>query len=786
MKYEAVTSSSQFPFPNHNIDPKDKGADWCMAYAKAALYSWLWVGAKAIFSNNGGDYAKYKMYAQGKQPIDIYKKTFGVDSVTNETQLVVDWSVRAVVSGYREKFISRILKQDYGIVCTPIDIEAKTKMNDYYATLKAKLATRQLLLQQNPELASHPMISLQSGEPLDIEELEMRMEMGEQFNRAKDAEMAIGYGFYINDYKHKRKQWLENIFDTGVAGYKEWLGDDNLPKFRVCDNENVVVSVSQDGTFKDIVHAGELIYVPLVDLAVMKDADGGALFTDKELEEFAVSATKMWGNPMTLGNGNNFMKPWDKFKAQVLDIYFYTWNDSVYRVAPDENGNLDFRKADFGRGRKSQNYKRNRIKYVYKCKWVVGTDKCYDFGMVEDQKRSVEPKKMAETTLPFKFVALNFYNMRAQGFMERLIPYLDDLQNTYIKIQNFKNRAVPSGWWIDMSALEAVAMKKGGKDMTPQQLLQMFFETGVLVGRSEEEGGSPRPNNWKPVIPIENTAASELAMFYQDVLTTISAIEKITGYNDVTMGQAPSKTLVPGYETAQQSTNEAIFPVQFAEESLCLQLAADVYTRIQQGVQKSGAITGYAPGLNTNTLKFIEISPDISLKEVGIELEKESTQDEKAWLMSVMAQDIAAGYLTSADAVTLVNTKNVKQAQEIWAYKSRRAKEQMQNEKMQQLQSTNQANLQAASIAQQTALQTLQMQGQIEIQKKQIEVQGEIQKTAMKIQAEKEIALQSNWAKMNIAETTGLAKIHSTDLAGEHNLQKQALANNKPSSTSSN
>ena len=309
-----------------------------------------------------------------------------------------------------------------------------------------------------------------------------------------------------------------------------------------------------------------------------------------------------------------------------------------------------------------------------------------------------------------------------------------------MKIQNFKNRAVPSGWWIDLSALESIAMNKGGKNMEPRELLQMFAETGILLGRSEEEGGNPRSQNWKPILPIENNAASELAMFYQDLVGTISAIEKMTGYNDVTMGQASSKTLVPGYETGQQSTNEALYPLSFAEENITLQLAEAVMCRMQQGIEKGG-ISGYAPALNSNVLRFIQLSPDLALRDYGIELEKKTSDDEKAWLLQLMQVDIQNGVLSSADAITLVNTKNAKQAQGIWAYKVRKAKEQMQQDKMQQIQQQNQGNQQAAMIAQQTAMQTLQMQGQIDLKKKQIEAQAELQKTQMKIESEESITV---------------------------------------------
>ncbi|MEO7140841.1 MAG: hypothetical protein ABIY51_11270, partial [Ferruginibacter sp.] len=688
MTYNAVNANAQYPFPKDNIDPKLKNKEWCMAYAKATYFDWNFVGNRSIFSANGGQYAKYRLYALGQQPQSQYKTWMGVDSVTNDTQLVVDWSIRSIVSGYRDKAISRLMREDFGIVCTPIDIQAKSEMDSYYNELRAKLAVRQLLIQQNPELASHPLISLKSGDPLDVEELEIRMELGEQFNRAKDAEMAIDLGFYENDYKTKRRKVFEDLFDIGVAGYKDWLGDDNKAKFRVVDTENIITSVSVDGTFKDIVHAGEVIDVSFKELATIKDDDGELMFTDKELIEFASSLVGQFSNPRQLGLATGYLKPWDRFKCKVLDVEFFTYNDSVYRDAPDENGNNDFRKADYNRGRKSEKYIRKKIQYVYKCKWIVGTDKCYDWGMCYDQKRSVDVKKKAKTKLSYNFYAYNFYQMRAQGFMERLVPYLDDYQLTMLKIQNFKNRAVPSGWWIDLSALESVAMNKGGKSMEPGDLIKMFMETGVLLGRSEDEGGQPRSQNWKPIIPIENTAASELAMFYQDLISTITAIEKMTGYNDVTMGQASSKTLVPGYETAQQSTNEALYPMAFAEEWLTLQLAENVLCRMQQGIKKGG-IEGYAPALNSNLLRFIELSPDLALRDYGIEIEKKTSDDQKMWLLQLMSADIQNGFLDSSDAVTLVNTKNVKQAQGIWSFKVKRAKQQMQQEKMAQIQAQN-------------------------------------------------------------------------------------------------
>ena len=778
MQYQQISSAGQFPYPENNIDPAKKNADWCRQYAQAAYYDWQFVYPKGIFSGNGGDYSKFRLYALGKQPNSQYKKWLGVDETTNNTWLSLDWSIRSIVSGYRDKAISRLVSTDYNIVATPIDMLAKSEMDSYYASIKAKLAVRELMMQQNPELANHPLLAIDSKEPMDMEELEMRMEFGEQFNRSKDAEMAINLAFYQNDYKTKRRKIFEDLFDLGVAGVKDYLTDDGKPGFRVVDPECVITSFDKNGDFSNIVHAGEIIDVPLVELATVRDDEGNTVFNDDDLIQFASTIAGQFGNPRLLGLGTGWMKPYDKFKCKVLDIEFYTYNDRVYRDTVDEQGNPDFRKADYGRGKKSEKYTRKKIQYVYKCKWIIGTDKVYDWGMCYDQKRPNDIKKKAKTRLSYTFYAYNFYQMKAQGMMERLIPYIDDYQLTMLKIQNFKNRAVPSGWWIDLSALEKVAMTKGGQDMSPQELLQMFFDTGVLLGRSDNDGGTPQSANWRPVIPIENTAASELSMFYNDLVSTISAIEKMTGYNDVTLGQASSKTLVPGYESGQQSTNEALYPLAFSEENISLRLAEAMLTRTQQAL-KMGDITGFAPALNSNSLTFMQISPDIAWRDYGVELEKRPTQDQKAWLMQMMQMDIANGYLNTADAVILVNTKNVKEAQMIWAYRVKKEKERQSQQKMAEIQAQQQGNQQAAQIAQQTEMQKMQMQAQLEIQKEQIRVQGELEKERMRIESAERIALAHNSAKVQVASDTASAKENSAHIAGQSSILKQQLANQK-------
>ena len=786
MKYVDINSGAGYAYPDHNVPADKKGKDWCMKYAQAAYYDYMTAYPKGVFYSNGGDYEKFRMYALGKQPINQYKSMLGVDMQTLNTQLVVDWSVRSIISPYRDSAISRLMREDYSFICVPVDSLAKSEESAYYAKMRAKILMREILQQQNSELADNPLLQADKNDPVDLEELEMRIMNGEQFNRSMDAEMAIELGMYENNYKAFRRAIFEDLFDYGVCGYREWLGDDNKAKFERVNPGSVICSYAKDGSFSDCVHAGVVTDVSLIDLAALTDEDGNPMFTETELQEFASSVAGKWGNPSTVNMNRRvgFLKPYDKFKCKVLDIYFYTYNEQTYTDRTDKNGNPVFRMEVSGRGELTNvRYKRKRIKYVYKCKWIVGTEKCYDWGMCYDQKRSPNPAKKALTRLPIQLRAYNFDEMRAQGFMERLIPFIDDYQLTMLKVQNWKNRSVPSGWWINMDMLENVAKNKGGKNMTPKELLQMFFDSGIIMGRMLNDAGDPLPGNIQPILPMQNSVMQELAGYYQELTNIVMAIERITGYNSITTGDPNPKTLVPGYQIAEQSTNDALAPIAYAEEQLCLALAEDVLSRMQQGVKK-GKIEGYAPyqtALGTSTMRFMEISPELPLREYGIELHRRTTEQDRAMIFQWVQEDIRLGYLSTSDAIAILYTHNAKQAISILAYRIKKAKEEIQRSELEKIKLNNDGNAQAVMLTAQTAKEQKMMEYAHEQELEKIRAQKELAITQMKIESQERIALHSDQTKLAVSDVTGTAKITSTHVAGEKANEKQMIANEKSS-----
>jgi hypothetical protein len=751
-------------YPPNDINPRDKDIRWGMKYAKAAWSDWNYTIPRTCFYNAADKYEELRLYANGKQPINKYKKLLSVDEQTDNTWLVVDWSVRPIVPKFRDIALSRLVQQEYNIQATPIDPEAKGELDQYYAQAKAKIAMRKLLEQQDPELANHPMVQPQPGDPMDFEELEMRIEFGEQFNRSKDAEQAIQLMFYENDLKVMRRRWFESFFDCGPAGYKAWLGTDGRPKCRDVNPEAVVTNWCRFADFRDLLHAGEVIDVSLVDLATMRDPNGQPYFNQEQIEEMKNNVAGKWSNPAMVGRSTNYFKNYDKERVKVLDIQFYSYNELNFERNVNRRGNLMFNEADWDkRNNKKDKYLRKKIKVVYEIKWIIGTDYAYDFQLKKDTKRSNDPSKMANTTLDYKFFAPNFYEMRTLSMMERLLPLADEYQMTIYRIQNHINRMVPNGWWVDLDALENVALNKGGENMKPVDLLQMFFETGILVGRSRDIMGDNV--NYKPIIPVENNSYEQLRAMYEHLQLTITQMQSIIGLNELTDGSTPNaKTLNGVASMAVESTNNSLFPIQFGERFLLESLANDMLLLMKQAVKK-GDVEGYAKALNSNTLQFIKASESLSMRDYGIMLDERPSDDQKQMLLMQIQQDQAMGLLDSADALYLLNVYNVKQAQQMLAYKVRKNREAQEKAKMAINQQTIEGQQQSAMMTEQAKQQTMQLEWQLKTQYMMQEKEMDMQIKQQELQL-----------KYGMNNENNQTKIAVTAMANE---SKETIAENK-------
>lgn len=83
---------------------------------------------------------------------------------------------------------------------------------------------------------------------------------------------------------------------------------------------------------------------------------------------------------------------------------------------------------------------------------------------------------------------------------------------------------------------------------------------------------------------------------------------------------------------------------------------------------------------------MVEADKDLALRDFAIRLELKPTDEQKQMVVNIMMQDIQNGFLDTSDIFTILNVYNMKQAEQMLAFKVKKNKEKAQQNAMQQQQ----------------------------------------------------------------------------------------------------
>jgi hypothetical protein len=319
--------------------------------------------------------------------------------------------------------------------------------------------------------------------------------------------------------------------------------------------------------------------------------------------------------------------------------------------------------------------------------------------------------------------------MKAYGMMEQLIPIADAIQIAWYRLQNAINQARPKGIMIEMGALEDIPLGKGGKKLTPMEVLDLYNKTGALIYRKADAQG--RMTNYKPIEELENGLGSDILSYWQIIQNNIQLIRDITGMNEFTDGSTPDpRSLTTIAKLANEGTNNSLGTVIVGEKRLLEEVASDVILRLQDVVQR-GEVRGYIRSLGSNTMNFIKVHPNIALHEYGIFLEDKPTDEQRAMLLQELSQYKQTGLIMPEDAFMIENTDNLKVAQQILAYKIKKRKEENQAYELSKMQENGRIQQESAVVAEQAKQQTFMLESKV---KKEVEtLKGSVQKELLNI-----------------------------------------------------
>lgn len=813
-------------YPDAQIDPRDKGYDWILQYVKAAYNDSRGYMPSAQTNIGGGlKMEEIDLYTAGKQSVDKYKKMMSPGGIAENDWRSIDWTPPAFLSKYREIAISKLLQKKFDLQAFAIDPLAKSEEDAHLNQIKVKIMMREAAMQAGSELANSPVLAPQPGEPEDMEQLAIYKEHGYKHQMSIQAENAFNLIFQQNDIDEIRKAYEKNLYDYGIAALTQWIDENGMTKLRAIDMHNFGCSYFEKPDGSDMIHWFEVVPTYVGDLA--------PYYTKSQLDDICQKTIGKNGNPTTYSVFNgSFNNAWSKFKVNVVQIKFLSWNDTIYKEEKDGRQNTRFGKSDYKnkkfltvndkgvlsaetngyfntdedqKGAATPKYIKSTRKVSYKASLIEGTDYMHDWGLRENQNRKLS--SWWDTDLDIQLYAWNFAKMNFGGITERLIPFEDKACMAWFNLQNLSNNLIPYLVNIDMTTVEgAFAYGKGGTKGKPSDVIDFIFSKFIVPWRSNDL--TTRNPNYKPV-SIE--ATGQLAAFaqrYEELQNTILMLQQVSGMNEVTDGSTVNpKNLNSTNQAMVESTNNAIYLISDADKNLLRKTADAVIQKVQIAVQL-GKVEGYAKALGGNAVKFFNINPGLALHELGIFIDDAPTPYQREQLWNDVNIKESQGLLTIGDKVMIMSCRNLKEAASLLDYKIQKRKEDQHNQQMELVQQQTEGNAQMAQMQAQLQQQTIQMQGELDIQKIIIEKKMEFEIEQMK----KMIDLQGETVqvegRMNVGQIAAEAKIISQQIAAQADrtgksiaaqshligkgidsetaIEKQKIANKKPKTASKN
>ena len=137
-----------------------------------------------------------------------------------------------------------------------------------------------------------------------------------------------------------------------------------------------------------------------------------------------------------------------------------------------------------------------------------------------------------------------------------MIKYADLIQLTHLKLQQTIQRMTPSGVYLDADGLAEIDLGNG-TSYNPQEALNMYFQTGSVIGRSMTVDGDP--NGGKiPIQELPGGGGGQVQLLIEAYNYYLNMIRDVTGLNEARDGSDPDPySLVGVQKLAAANSNTA-------------------------------------------------------------------------------------------------------------------------------------------------------------------------------------------------------------------------------------
>ncbi len=713
-------------FPDQVVPDAEKATmEYGLAVGRAIEGEWFRgyrYGTNAPgYAVNFNNYNLLRLYARGEQPVQKYKDELAING--DLSYLNLDWKPVPVVSKFVDIVVNGMSQRSYDINAYAQDPVCSKIRTDYARNLMVDIEAKEYLEEAQKMLGVDAFSQDPINAPRDKEELEVHLQM--DFKQAVEVaeEEVINQILDKNRYDLVRQRFNYDLTVLGIGSVKTSWNRSQGVVVDYVDPAHLVYSYSDDPNFEDLYYVGEVKSVYLADIKKQFPQ-----LTDEELE----TIQKYPGNQEYLRNWNGKQ---DDQTIQVLYFEYKSYSDQVYKIKYTDAGlEKVLEKPDTFAPPPNDGFERvsRTIETLYSGAKILGHPMMLDWRMAEHMTRPV-----ADTTkvnFSYAITAPRMYKGRIESLVSRITGFADMIQLTHLKIQQVLARVVPDGVFLDMDGLAEVDLGNG-TNYNPAEALNMYFQTGSVVGRSMTQEGNMNPGK----VPIQElqtgSGGGKINSLIQTYQYYLQLIRDVTGLNEARDGSNPDKNSLVGLQKlAAANSNTATRHILQSSLYLTARACENISLRVADSLQfpfTKEALKNSISSFNTGTLTELM---NLQIHDFGIFIKLEPDEEEKAELEQNIQIALKSGQIDLADAIDIREVRNLKLANQMLKFRRKKKAEADQAAAQANIQVQAQANQQTAEKAILAEMQKQQALTESTVQIEQAKSQFEIQKMEMKAQ----------------------------------------------------
>ena len=717
-----IKTQKKSSFPSQAVPDVEKSSnEYGLQVARAIEAEW--------FKRDSGSDRYYDMqmrnhelrlYARGEQSIQKYKDELSING--DLSYLNLDWKPVPIIPKFVDIVVNGINERLYDIKAFSIDALSAKKRTDYIEAMLEDMKFKSFKSNVQQQTGINTFNNDPEKLPENEEELSVHMQLDYKQSIEIAEEEAISNVMQLNKFDLIKKRLDYDLTVLGIAATKNSFNTAEGIKLEYIDPTNLVYSYSESPYFDDLYYVGEVRRIQLKDLA--KQFPDLTTEQLEDIEKKYESAT--YDRYVYYPQDTN-----EKGYVNVLYFEYKTFNHQVYKVKQNASGGDKALKKDdtFNPPKDSRaRFERvsRQIEVLYSGTKIIGHDVLLEWKMCENMTR---PKSdITKVGMSYNIVSPRMYKGRPESLVSRMITFADMIQLTHLKLQQVMSKIVPDGVYLDADGLAEIDLGNG-TNYNPQEALNMYFQTGSVIGRSMTQDGDFNQGR----MPIQELRSSggqgKISSLIQSYNYYLQMMRDVTGLNEARDGSMPDKASLVGLQKlAAANSNTATRHILQAGVYLALKTAESVSLRISDVLEYSNTKNQFILSLGRFNVGTLSQVSDLHLHDFGIFLELAPDEEEKQRLENNIQMALQQQRINLEDAIDIREIKNLKLANQLLKVRQKKKFEQDRQIQQQNIQAQTESNAQAAQAASAAEMQKEQALAETKISINQAQLEFDIKK----------------------------------------------------------